>query len=110
MEKGKQFPELVFPGDKRSNELSIHHYGKHTCLPTNMYGPSKRDYYLLHFITSGKGKYIVGGRTFYLQKNEGFLIRPNEETFYQADNEDPWEYYFVAFHGTAAEKMVDLVD
>ena len=110
MEKGNQLPEVIFPGDKKSNELSIHHYGKHTCLPSSMYGPTKRDYYLLHFITSGKGKYVVGGRTFYLQKNEAFLIRPNEKTFYQADPEEPWEYYFVAFHGMEAERMVALVD
>ena len=95
---------------KNSNELSLYHYGKHMCLPNNSYGPNKRDYYLLHFITAGKGTYMVGGKTFHLQKNEGFLIRPNEETLYQADAEEPWEYYFVAFHGTIAEKMVNAVD
>lgn len=110
MEKRNAYPEVFFPADKNSNELSFYHYGKHTCLPSNQYGPTKRDYYLLHFITSGKGKYTVGGKTFHLQKNEGFLIRPNEETFYQADAEEPWEYYFVAFHGTIAEKMVSAVD
>lgn len=110
MGKGKQFPDVFFPVEKNSNELSLYHYGKHMCLPENYYGPSKRDYYLLHFVTAGKGKYTVGGKTFQLQKNEGFLIRPNEETFYQADTEEPWEYYFVAFHGTSAEKMVNLVD
>ena len=64
----------------------------------------------MHFVTEGKGKYVVGDKTFQVQKNEGFLIRPNEETFYQADKEEPWEYYFVAFHGTIAEKMVNAVD
>ena len=110
MAKGKQFPEVFFPVGKNSNELSLYHYGKHGCLPGNSYGPNKRDYYLLHFVASGKGTYKVGGKTFHLQKNEGFLIRPNEETFYQADVEEPWEYYFVAFHGTIAEKMVNAVD
>lgn len=110
MKKGKQLPEVFFPVDKYSNELSLYHYGKHVCLPSNHYGPSKRNYYLLHFITEGKGTYTVGGKTFHLQKNEGFLIRPNEETFYQADEEEPWEYYFIAFHGMIAEQMVDAVD
>jgi AraC-like DNA-binding protein len=110
MAKGKQFPEVFFPVGKNSNELSLYHYGKHGCLPGNSYGPNKRDYYLLHFVASGKGVYKVGGKTFHLQKNEGFLIRPNEETFYQADVGEPWEYYFVAFHGTIAEKMVNAVD
>ena len=110
MGKGKQFPEVFFPIDKSSNELSLYHYGKHVCLPENCYGPNRRDYYLFHFVTEGKGKYVVGDKTFQVQKNEGFLIRPNEETFYKADKEEPWEYYFVAFHGTIAEKMVNAVD
>ena len=110
MGKGKQFPEVFFPIDKSSNELSLYHYGKHVCLPENSYGPSKRNYYLLHFVTEGKGKYVVGDKTFQVQKNECFLIRPNEETIYQADKEEPWEYYFVAFHGTIAEQMVNAVD
>ena len=110
MGKGKQLPEVFFPVDKNSNELSLYHYGRHACLPGNGYGPNKRDYYLLHFIANGKGTYTVGGKTFQLQKNELFLIRPNEETVYQADKEEPWEYYFVAFHGIHAEKMVRAVD
>ena len=110
MGKGKQFPDVFFPVEKSSNELSLYHYGKHCCLPGNSYGPSKRDYYLLHFITEGKGTYTVGDKTFHLKKNEGFLIRPNEETLYGADEQEPWEYYFVAFHGTIAEKMVNEVD
>lgn len=110
MAKSTKQPEIVFSADKSSNELSCYHYGKQACPPLNSYGPAKRNYYLIHFITAGKGKYTVGGKTFYLGKNEGFLIRPNEETFYQADEKEPWEYYFVAFHGTEAERIVDEID
>ena len=110
MGKGKKLPEVFFPVEKNSNELSLYHYGRHDCLPTSEYGPAKRDYYLLHFIADGKGTYTVKGKTFHLEKNEIFLIRPNEETFYRADEEEPWEYYFVAFHGIHAEKMVRAVD
>lgn len=110
MGKGKQLPEVFFPAEKNSNELSLYHYGRHDCLPLNEYGPAKRDYYLLHFIADGKGTYTVKGKTFHLEKNEIFLIRPNEETFYQADQEEPWEYYFVAFHGTHADNMIRAVD
>ncbi|MBQ7879929.1 MAG: AraC family transcriptional regulator [Clostridia bacterium] len=110
MAKSMKQPEVVFSADKSSNELSFYHYGKQVCPPSNSYGPTKRDYFLLHFVTSGKGVYTVGGKTFQVNKNEGFLIRPNEVTFYQADEKEPWEYYFVAFHGTAAPEIVEAVD
>lgn len=110
MAKSTQQPELVFSVDKSSNELSCYHYGKQACPPSNSYGPAKRNYYLIHFVTEGKGTYTVGDKTFHLHKNEAFLIRPNEETIYQADAKEPWEYYFVAFHGTVAERIVDEID
>ena len=80
MAKSTQQPELVFSVDKSSNELSCYHYGKQACPPSNSYGPAKRNYYLIHFVTEGKGTYTVGDKTFHLHKNEAFLIRPNEET------------------------------
>ncbi len=99
-------PTVFFSEGKNSNELAFYHYGKHACLPSGCYGPTKRDYYLFHFIVNGKGRYECGGKVFHLEKNQGFLIRPGEESFYQANEQEPWEYYFVAFHGTRAESMV----
>lgn len=110
MRKRMKQPEVIFPTNKNSNELAFYHYGKQACCPSNFFGPCKRDYYLFHFVISGKGEYRVGGKTFSVEKNQGFLIRPNEETYYQADKNNPWEYYFVAFHGTVASQMVNAVD
>lgn len=110
MSKRMQQPEVIFPTDKNSNELAFYHYGKHACCAKSFFGPSKRDYYLLHFVISGKGEYCVGDKRFTVEKNQGFLIRPNEETYYEADANDPWEYYFVAFHGTVASQIIDTVD
>lgn len=105
-----KLPEVVFPENRISNELSFYHYGKHACLPSNSYGPSERDYYLFHFVTKGKGVYKCNNKIWHIEENQGFLIRPHEETFYQADEKDPWMYYFVAFHGTLAEKIVDTIN
>ena len=110
MAKSTLHPTVFFSASKHSNELSFYHYGKHICPPGGCYGPGKRDYYLLHFVFEGKGRYQCGGKSWEMEKNQGFLIRPGEESFYQADEKDPWEYYFVAFHGTVAERMIEAIN
>lgn len=71
--------------------------GEHRCPGGYTFGPAVRMYWLLHFVISGKGKYYVGDREFTLVPGEAFLIKPNEITTYQADNEDPWHYIYIAF-------------
>ena len=101
--------ELFYPQEHRNNELSIYHYGKHICAPSGFWGPDVRDYFLLHFVVSGKGIYRVNGKEYSLGAGQGFVIKPGETTFYKADETDPWEYYFVAFHGSRAKTLVDSV-
>lgn len=72
------------------------------------YGPIVRDFFVIHYIIKGKGKYNVNGKTYYLEKNNGFLIMPGDSTFYQADEDDPWEYYWVGFDGTESKRLIRL--
>lgn len=65
---------------------------KHSCT-------SVRDYWLFHFVISGKGKYFVDGKTYNLGKNYGFIIEPGVKTSYVADETDPWEYCWIAVRG-----------
>ena len=37
-----------------------------------------------------------------------FLIRPQEVCFYEADNEQPWEYLWFAFDGKEADRLIKL--
>lgn len=102
--------EIVYSSNRENSEISVYQYGKHVCPPSHFYGPSTREYYLVHFVIKGKGTYRVGDKVWNIEKNQGFLIRPGEETFYQADQVEPWEYYFVGFHGTGAKKLVDSIN
>ena len=104
-----KYAKLVFPKKKVNNELYVCHYGSHQVNACGEFGPAKRGYYLFHFIKSGKGVYYVDGKSFKLSKNQGFIIRPNEETYYRADERTPWEYEFVAFNGILAEELVGSV-
>ena len=102
--------ELYYTAMRINGDLMVYQYGHHECPPSHYHGPNKREYYLFHFILKGKGKYTVGDREYALKKDDGFLIKPGETAFYQADDNDPWEYYFVGFHGTIANKIVSEIE
>lgn len=70
------------------------------------YGPGVRSYYLLHYITKGRGRFQVNGMTYELHAGQGFLIAPDYETTYCSDEEEPWSYIWV---GAAGEEMTHLL-
>lgn len=87
--------------------LTIYYCGMEECPKSHAFGPAVRTQYLLHFIMSGKGVYSVGGRKFPLRAGQGFLIKPGELTYYQADKLEPWSYMWVAFDGYEARRILD---
>ncbi len=109
MKKYLKLPKVIFPL-RKIDGLSVNHYGMQKCAPNNCYGPAAREYYLIHYVMKGKGSYSCKGKTFHIEENQIFLIRPNEESIYQADADDPWEYYFVAFSGAEAVDIVNHID
>ena len=77
--------------------------GHQLCNKGHSFGPYTRNYYLIHFCLKGKGKLFDKYGEHEIKKGELFIIRPGEITTYTADNEDPWEYIWIAFGGTAAK-------
>ena len=73
------------------------------CSPLHSFGPAVRPNYILHYIVDGKGKFLVNGEEYNLQKGQGFLIEPEVQTYYQADEEVPWTYLWIGFGGKKAE-------
>ncbi len=86
--------------------LTVYNAGFQKCSPGHSWGPGVRDHYLLHYIVSGKGRYVVQGRTFVLQGGEAFLGWPEAELYYEADQQEPWEYYWVGFSGPQAAALL----
>lgn len=86
--------------------LTLYHCGYEQCKPSHFFGPAIRPHYLFHYIISGKGQYTVNGTTYQLSGGEGFLIMPGDSTFYQADEEDPWEYCWIGFDGYEAKRIL----
>ena len=87
-------------------ETSIYNCGLERCTPGHTWGPGVRDHYLIHLVVSGKGVYKTGGQTYTLQAGDLFLAKPNQLILYSADEQDPWEYYWVGFNGACASRLV----
>ena len=75
-------------------------------MPDWSFGPYVRENFLIHVITAGRGIFRIGDREYRLSEKQMFLIRPGEETFYQADHDEPWSYTWIGFNGYRAESVV----
>lgn len=84
---------------KSSTSLTLFHCGKEKCKPSHSFGPAIRPHYLFHFVLNGSGKYYVDNKVYNVKKGQGFLITPGVTTYYEADEENPWEYCWIGFDG-----------
>ena len=72
-------------------------FGFESCVPRHFYGPAVRSYWLLHYVSSGKGTFRREGKSHSLKKGDLFVIPPYVETYYEADQTDPWNYVWIGF-------------
>lgn len=96
--------------EKELVSLSVYNVGFQKCDALYQWGPGIRDHYLIHYIISGKGCYKVHGQTFLLHAGDTFLVYPNTEVLYCADEADPWEYAWVGFTGSDASMILNATD
>ena len=87
-------------------ELSIYNCGLQRCASGYSWGPGIRDHYLMHYVTRGKGTFIVNGTTYDVKSGDVFFAKPSQLISYTSDVDDPWEYYWVGFNGSTANKLV----
>lgn len=71
--------------------------GLQSCPPEHTFGPAIRDFWLLHFVMSGKGRLINNQGEFEVSENELFVIAPYQTAKYIADKNDPWSYIWIGF-------------
>lgn len=87
-------------------QLSLSTAGRSDTLPDHFFGPAVRPYYLIHYILAGQGTFQVAGVTYQLHAGQGFLISPNQQTYYRADHTAPWSYVWLGFTGESANDLV----
>lgn len=98
--------ELYINEKRQTSDLEIYECGWEKCNPHHDFISSGRDYYLLHYVAKGQGVYQVDNVNYPLKEKTFFLISPNQRHRYFANNEDPYEYYWIGFHGLEATKII----
>ncbi len=93
-----------------NTSLSILTSGHQICAPEWSWGPGMQDMYLLHYIKKGKGIYRVNDRLYSLKAGDVFVIYPGSLCSYQADAQEPWEYYWVGFKGITVKALFSNTD
>ena len=101
-------PQISAGSDVKFHELNPLFAGYDRCSPGHSFGPTVREYYLIHYIFEGRGTYWTEGKEYVLSAGECFLIKPGQVTRYQADMEDPWYYVWIGFEGSLAEEFEQL--
>ena len=96
--------------EKELVSLSVYNVGFQKCDALYQWGPGIRDHYLIHYIISGKGTYRVAGQTYHMSGGDTFLVYPNTEVVYCADEQNPWEYAWVGFTGSDASMILKATD
>jgi len=95
--------------NEQQGSLSLNCCGCSQTQPLHSFGPALKPHFLIHFVISGRGKFIADGKEYPLEAGCGFLIVPNELVFYEADEKDPWTYVWVGFDGTQAKEYISEI-
>lgn len=59
------------------------------------------DRFLMHYVISGKGKFMCENKIYNLSAGNAFLIG-NKKGYYEADENEPWHYAWINFGGDIA--------
>lgn len=98
--------KLEFAGERKGS-LYVNCCGLSKTEPLHSFGPALKPHYLIHYILSGRGKLVIGGKEYPLEEGYGFLITPDELAFYQSDEKEPWTYVWVGFGGVQAAEYIE---
>ncbi len=82
-------------------------FGEEKCRPLHYRGVSVCDYWIIHYVSSGKGIVVVDDVTYEVGASQCFVLRPYEHFFYQADERDPWHYTWISFRSDHDMSAID---
>ncbi|MCR8631048.1 AraC family transcriptional regulator [Paenibacillus radicis (ex Xue et al. 2023)] len=97
---------VAFNPHPSKGELSILFSGNSQTKASHKVGPQVLDYYLIHYVVSGRGTFRCMGHDYHLEKGGSFVIFPGELVSYISDETDPWSYRWVGFKGTRADEYL----
>ena len=76
--------------------------------PNHTWSPNGRPRFLIHLIKDGKISVTrADGTVAHLTKGDAFINAPDEASIMKSDMQDPCEYYWIAFNGKDAKKILE---
>lgn len=91
-------------------DLAVLFSGRSQTEPQHEVGPQVLDYYLIHYVVSGKGQFSCRGKSYFLSAGTSFVIFPGELVKYVSDSDEPWKYRWVAMKGTKVKHLFNSLD
>ncbi len=109
MEKEKYTEERkwYFVPSKKLTSFNVISFGEEQCKPLHARGVSMCDYWIMHYVVSGKGIVEVEGESFNISASQCFIFHPYEHFFYQAHKHEPWHYIWVGFRTDSDMSFLD---
>lgn len=97
--------------DENFLDLNPVQFGYENCKKSHFFGPAVRTYWLIHFVVSGFGVFKIKDKEYKLKPGEMFVIPPYIETYYEADNTNPWSYIWIGFttKGDITNNLSDVI-
>ena len=97
----------IFMNEEVFQDFYFFNVGYQECTSAHFHGPAIRKHFLVHYVMSGKGMFRgKNNQTYFLKAGDFFLIRPDELCYYEADEQDPWTYYWLGFDGQKVDKIL----
>lgn len=106
MPKTESYYVVSNPLPSQESELTVLFAGESQTKPEHRLGPKVYDYYLIHYVISGKGVFSSQGEEYELGAGDSFVIEPEQLISYVSDETDPWHYCWIAFTGIQAAALV----
>lgn len=97
----------IFIQNRHFHELNPLIFGTHDCPPYHSFGFATRPFCLIHYVVSGKGKYILDDVEYSVSSGQIFIIPANRLTKYYTED-DPWTYIWIGFDGSMASRFYKL--
>ncbi|WP_248929192.1 AraC family transcriptional regulator [Paenibacillus hamazuiensis] len=106
MSRAESYYVVSNPQTVASDDLAVLFTGFSQTAAGHKLGPKVFDYFLLHHIESGRGRFTSHGQTHSLEAGDSFFIEPGKLVSYEADAGDPWFYRWLAFKGPKAAELL----
>lgn len=86
---------------QQGNDVAVLEIG-YNCVPPKYHRIMKRNAYIIHYVVGGKGVYMNCP----FDQSCGYMVAPNELESITADQDDPYETYWIRMRGSLVPKLL----